>query len=413
MTTDELWERITDYYLSSRDFNGLPIRTVELPQKELKSKLTKLIKSGDISLVFEEHHPNPYVKCLEPLDINKQVELLKNYKDLTHVVAYPEGKRLVKVVKRQQYSGKPYRLIVAKGQPTLNCAYFKLDVLEKFRNDPRYSYRFNDVVGSIYTRDENMGNEEVFIQSIGIAYDNDMNRAVCVFYTDLMDMSKEQQQYWKHFEVKGSYKPHPDFTWSQVYGQFPEKATLAEAITAELKVINDITTDCYGKKLFKHEYYDFGRPKELAFLIRPTAKELNSFIHILDKIISENINKKFFKGLIEPETETVRKDGKIIVTPKASLTMLEEYIRDWFKPAYTKPMDEMFATFKKIRHLRTKPAHSIEDDRFDMKYFKEQRELFIEAYTAMRFLRLILQNHPKADRKKIPNWLYEGKIGTY
>lgn len=413
MTIDELWDRIVEYYLNSRDFNGLPVRVIELSGKELKAKLAYLIKTGDISLVFEEQHPNPYVKCLNPWPIEKQIQTLKSYKDLTHVVAYPEGKRLAKVVKPQRYAGKPYRRIVAKGQPTLGCAFFKLDVLEKFRNDPRYSYRFNDVVGSIYARDEDMGKEEVFIKSVGIAYDEDMNRAVCVFYTDLMDMSKEQQQYWKHFEVTGTYRPHPDFTRSQVYGQFPEKATLAEAITTELKVINELTMDCYGKMLFKYDYSGSSRPRELAFLIRPTAKELNAFIHILDKIISENINKKFFKGLVAPETETVRKDGKIIVSPKGSLTMLEEYIREWFKPAYTKPMDETFETFKKVRRLRTKPAHSIEDDNFDMKYFREQRELFIEAYTAMRFLRLILQNHPKADRRKIPDWLYEGKIGTY
>jgi hypothetical protein len=413
MTKDELWQSISEYYLNSRDFNGLPIRTVDLPEKELKAILIELIEAGEVSLVFEEQHPNPYVKCLPSLAIDKQVKLLNEYEDLTHVVAYPEGQRLAKVVKRRRYTGKPYRLVVALGRPSLDCAYFKLDVLERYRNDPRYSYRFNDVVGSIYARDEDMGKEEVFIKSVGIAYDDDMNRAVCVFYTDLMDMSKEQQQYWKHFEVTGTYNPHPEFTWSQVYGHFPEKASLAEAITTEIKVINELAIDCYGKKLFKHEYYDSKRPKELAFLIRPTAKELDAFIHILDKIISENINKKFFKGLVKPEIEETRKDGKIVVTPKGSLTILEEYIREWFKPAYAKPMDEMFETFKKIRRLRTKPAHSIEEDDFNMKYFKEQRELFIEAYTAMRFLRLILQNHPKADRKKIPNWLYEGKIGTY
>lgn len=411
MNADELWQKITDYYLKSRDFNGLPVRVVELPEDKLKEMLTELIEAGDISLVFEEQYPNPYVKCLKPWPTEKQVKTLKSYKDLTHVVAYPEGSRLVAAAKNK-FAGKPYSRVMAKGSPQLDCAIFRLDVLERYRNDPRYRYKFNDRVGAIYARVE-MGNEEAFIQSVGFAYDDQMNRAVCVFYCDLADLSKEQQNYWKHYEITGSYKPHPDFTWSQVYGQFPEQATLAEAFTTELKVINQLTLDCYGRKLFKEDYWDHKRPKELAFLIRPTAKELDGFIHILDKLVSENIDKKFFKGKVGFEAETTRKDGKVIVTPKGSLQMLEEWVRDWFKPKYMKPMDETFGTFKKIRHLRTKPAHSIEEDEFDMKYFKEQRELFIEAYTAMRFLRLILQNHPKADRKKVPNWLYEGKISTY
>jgi len=94
--------------------------------------------------------------------------------------------------------------------------------------------------------------------------------------------------------------------------------------------------------------------------------------------------------------------------------LLEEFIRGQFKPGKDSqaPMDEMFDTFKKIRKLRTKPAHSVEEDVFDQEYFKEQRALFIEAYKALRMLRLIFQNHPQADRNKIPDWLYEGKINT-
>lgn len=413
MTDDELWEKITDYYLRSRDFNGLPVRVVEMPLSKLKQALKRLVIAGDISLILEGFDVNPYVKRLKPRKTNEQIEALRKVKDITHVVAYPEGDRLKRAVKSQRFSGRPYSLAMAKGRPCLECAYFKLDVLEKFRNDPRYSYHFNDVGGSISARTE-MGKEEVFVRP-GFAYDEDMNRAVCVFYADLTGMNKEQQQYWKHFELDGPYRPHPDFIWSQVYGQWPEKASLPEAFTAELVAINQYTKDCYDKPLFKHEYQDGKRPKELAFLIRPTAKELNGFIHILDKMVSENINPKFFKGEVDPEVETVRGDGKVVVSRKGTLTMLEEFVRANFPfaPNRMKPVDDMFATFKKIRKQRTAPAHSIEEDEFNQKYFKEQRELFIEAYTALRMLRLILQNHPKADRTKIPDWLYKGDITTF
>lgn len=411
MSEEDLFERISEYYLKSRDFNGLPTRVLGLEDDDIKALLKNLIKAGDVSIVIS--HPNPYVKCLPPQSIEEQIENLMKMKDLTHLVAYPEGMRLKKYIKPQKYAGKPFRLAVAKGEATLNCAYFRLDVLERFRNDPRFEFRNNDVVGTIYSKEEGMETEDVYLKSVGFAYDKDMNRAVCIFYTDLMNMSKEQQQYWKHYELKGSYRAHPDFIMSQIYGEWPKNASLAEAITTELRVTNDITQDCYGKKLFKADYSDSKRPKELSFLIRPTAKELNAFILMLDKIISDNINSKFFKGIVEPDTETEREDGKIVVSRKSTLTMLSEFIRREFKPANTEPLDEMFNTFKKVRKLRTKPAHSIEEDTFDEKYFKEQRELFIEAYSAVRLLRLILQNHPNADRSKIPEWLYKGNIGTY
>lgn len=411
MSEDDLFERIVEHYLKSHDFNGLPTRILDLEDNAIKKLLKNLIKAGDVSIVIS--HPNPYVKCLSPRPIEEQVEYLMKMKDLTHLVAYPEGERLRKYVKPQKYAGKPFRLAVAKGEATLNCAYFRLDVLERFRNDPRFEFRNNDVVGTIYSKLEGMEAEDVYLKSVGFAYDEGMNRAACIFYTDLMDMSKEQQQYWKHYELKGSYRAHPDFIMSQIYGEWPKNASLAEAITTELKVINSITKDCYGKQLFKADYADSKRPKELSFLIRPTAKELNAFILTLDKIISDNINSKFFNGVIEPEIETEREDGKIEVSRKSTLTMLSEFVRREFKPVNTEPMDEMFNTFKKVRKLRTKPAHSIEEDIFDEKYFKEQRELFIEAYSAVRLLRLILQNHPKADRSKIPEWLYKGNIGTY
>ena len=83
------------------------------------------------------------------------------------------------------------------------------------------------------------------------------------------------------------------------------------------------------------------------------------------------------------------------------------------EPPDPKPMTEMFATFKKIRKLRQKPAHSIEEDKFDQTYVKSQRDLIMKAYNAMRTLRLILANHPNVRGYQVPDWLQTGKIWTY
>jgi len=76
----------------------------------------------------------------------------------------------------------------------------------------------------------------------------------------------------------------------------------------------------------------------------------------------------------------------------------------------------MIAVFKKIRKMRQKPAHAIQDDIFDMQYFHKQRELIIEAYESMRILRVLLTDHPlvKSREKELeihPHVL-EGKFWT-
>ena len=73
----------------------------------------------------------------------------------------------------------------------------------------------------------------------------------------------------------------------------------------------------------------------------------------------------------------------------------------------------MIKIFRKIRDLRIRPAHKVMNDMFEQKYFKQQRELIIEAYNAIRTLRLILANHPNTKKYNIPEWLFKGEIWTY
>ncbi len=143
-------------------------------------------------------------------------------------------------------------------------------------------------------------------------------------------------------------------------------------------------------------------------MIRPTLKEFNSFIHLLDKMISENVNKDFFQHEIPYETETKRSDGRIIVKEKGTIALLKEWLGIKVKTPDPKPIDEMIQTFLKIRKMRMKPAHKVDEDRFEQEYLKEQRKLIIEAYYAIRTLRLIFANHPKTKSYVMPEWLFKG-----
>ncbi len=72
----------------------------------------------------------------------------------------------------------------------------------------------------------------------------------------------------------------------------------------------------------------------------------------------------------------------------------------------------MIATFKEVRQKRQKPAHAVNPNKFDQKYFHEQRELMIRAYDAVRMVRLIFSNWPEVKSASLEH-LYKGKIWTF
>ena len=73
-----------------------------------------------------------------------------------------------------------------------------------------------------------------------------------------------------------------------------------------------------------------------------------------------------------------------------------------------------FPAHAKLTTFAIMPAHLVNEDQFDQKYFKEQREIIIDAYSAVRTIRLMFANHPrvKIEEIEIPDWLQEGKIWT-
>ena len=194
-------------------------------------------------------------------------------------------------------------------------------------------------------------------------------------------------------------------------GDWGTRISIFEAFVQELTIINEMAV-LMGKAPLFRESYAKDRPKEFGFLLRPTLAEFNRFVLLLDKMMSDNINKEFFAEDLSLEEDEERDDGKVIVRQKGTIALLEEWVRKHFRPTDQEPVDRMFSAFRKVRKLRQKPAHAVKEDIFDQKYFKEQRQLVIEVYDAVRTLRLILANHPivRNNPPKIGEHLYKGEI---
>jgi hypothetical protein len=148
-------------------------------------------------------------------------------------------------------------------------------------------------------------------------------------------------------------------------------------------------------------------------LIRPTKREYEAFVHLLDKMISDNLNKQFFEGQVDTTIREANDDGVVIERQKATITLLDEWLTKTVKFSDPTNKNGMLGVFKRIRRERGPLAHEVQDDRWDDAYFTKQRDLMIEAYGAIRTLRLILANHPASKTVEVPDWLYKAEIRTY
>lgn len=420
---EDILSDIARYYLESGDFNGLPVRTL-LPRfgsdrDKLVKTLVPLIKEDKVSVVFGDIHPNPYIRAFPDEPKEKQIEKLRTL-GLEHACVYPLRDSLREVVNKADYEGKPFTLDLALGMPQLEYKSFDLSVLEFYRNDPRYYYTNDDIQGSVSVSDEYFESPEmpesdqVLLQTFGFSYDENMNRAVAVFVRYLSNLSPEHQHIWKSKELSGHHHLHPDYSRPTILGEFPENVPIFDAFLEELRVINNMCRAMERPPLFRNDFSDGTRPREFGFLVRPTLKEYNDFVLILDKMISDNINKDFFKNEVPYEYDEPREDGKVVVRQKGTLTILEDWLNKSYIAPDRKPLNDMMKVFKDVRKKRQKPAHAIKENVFDQKYFHEQRNLIIKAYESVRLLRLLFESHPKVPRDyDILSYVKEGKIVTH
>lgn len=417
MTKNDLLKTIIKFFLESREFNGISASTFEISKREIRGLIAELVKEGKVSICFGDIFPNPHVKAFNAEPIKTQIHKI-NTLGLQDACLYPEKEALIKIVDQTKFQDKPFTLKLALGEPQLSYYSFDLSVLEGYRNDPRYHFDLDDISGSLSVKSEHyesgtmVESDQIFLQTFGFSYDSNMNRAVAVYLWYLATLSPEHQRIWHTKLLSDDYKLHPDYH-RQTMGSFPKGVSIFTAFLGEMHHINEMSKLMDRAILFKKEFTGDKRPRAFSFLLRPTLKEFNDFVHLLDKMISDNINLDFFKGDISLEEEIERSDGRLIVKPKGSLRILDDWLTQTVRFPDPTRKNQMITIFKKVRKKRQHPAHAIEEDVFDQKYFMEQRVLMKDAYDAIRDLRLIFKNHPQAKNYDVPAWLQKGKIWTY
>ncbi len=396
-------DAIVEFYLASNRFNGMPasdlMNLLDGDSNDLDRVLTQMVQENRVSLTFGKRHPNRHIKAFEPESTEAQLSKLSTHGAQSACV-YPTPNRLLKVVDQDSYAGQPFTLSLALGTPQMTLLSFDLPVLERYRNDPRFHYTTSDVSGQIATQsaDERKMSEsnQIFLQTFGFSFDQDLNRAVAVFVWYLANLTPEHQTIWKAHQLGDEYKCHPDYWRVSIGGEFPEGISVFQAFLRELVEINSICRTIGYPTLFRTEFEDDDRPRRFGFLLRPTRQEYHDFVLLLDKMMADNLNRDFFRKDFELTTETDLGDGRIQVRNKGTIKLLEEWLVTVCPMDDPSPLREIGLAFKRIREVRQRPAHAIDSDEFDQSYLTKQRELMGDSLEAFELIRYILSQHPLA-----------------
>ena len=394
MIEQSLLDEVITHYIESGDFNGLPVATREWTSQELQS-VAGLVEAGQVQVVSSSHFLNPYVR---PWPSKRSAA--DQVSDLTSansgpVCLYPTPAAMKGRDELSGFADRPYRRCLAAGAGTLELAYFTVDIIEQYRNDPRYHYQFDDVevmfgIGDEAYHDPAQGErDKITTLRVGFAYDSATIRAervvryACAFIGDLADLTPEHQQRWRTYEVSPSDRvgPHPVW-WNMQMGQWSEGLGPFQRILGEMEAVNELFARACGVELFRSTE----QPRDWGWVLRSSTTEWHQFVHTTDKLLSDNLNKKVLDA-VKARAET--DDGNAAGT----LTRLGYYLTD-STPTTPELRDRVLGPLRDVRKQRQRPAHALTVASTDASLAAQQRDLVNEVADALRLLRQILQCHP-------------------
>ena len=408
MNKQEVLNRITEYYLTSGDFNGITKDNIgdynirDLEELIMEDKIFVLSQLDDINIFIKRFN------FVIPKD--KQINNLHKER---LVALYPTKEHLKTVDIREE---KPFTKMLAEGIEQLHILYFNVDILQNYYDNPLYrifDYGYRGYIESINTEEDDLHSE--YIKDFGVAYPStepiDGDRAIGVFLRDLSKLNYEAQCKWRGCLLRNQsqFIINKGFVDNLIYSKWVKDIWIFDALLEELKFINILSKNIGLPPLFKKEYSI--HDDELMgyrILLIPSKKNYYEFVTALEKLLVNNLNYDFFTydkiHNILP-IERKKEDG----TFKGTIVLIEEWMdTNYF--AFNEKGKKAFreyvtSTLRKIRKLRQVPAHDLYSNEYDKSFYRSQNELIRETYNSINQLRYILKNHPNNKSVNIPDIL--------
>lgn len=418
VTKNELLDEVTTHYLSSCDFNGMPVHC--LPNFNL-TDLEELISDGKVFILSESRVNNIHINCYNSFgSVPEQIEAIHSK---AQYAVYPSAQHL-KTVNIQEE--KPFTKMLMQGTEQLRILYFSVDALEVYANNPQYTFQDHGYRGNICVNGSANENDPIhseYIQDFGIAYPkaepHDQDRAIAVFLRDLSKLNYRAQCKWMGFLLpdQDEFLVNYGFIQNLVYGEWITEHWIFNSLLEEIKFINVLCQNIGIPQLFCNEYsMDTQELIGYRIILIPSLKNYYDFVSTLEKITINNLNYKTFQNAAPYIRPIKRKksDGSL----KGSIEMLEEWMKQNYLSSLPNGIDyfreDVSNTLRKIRKIRQAPAHELYSNQHDKGLYRKQNEHIREIYHAMEVLRLILSSHPLNKNIPLPDVLKDRtKIVVY
>jgi len=427
---------VFSYFCESADFNGIGLRSISerlgLDYKDSIDKVKELVKDGIVDIQsstnphiigFTHHAIEPQLDILEHAKgIGVSKKALGSFEIVTEnteypICVYPTKEYLEKNRDLSEFGYAKYKTALSLAEPQLSFRFFETDVLERYSNDPRFNFEFHDFSGNISCKYDESGNpilreeDQIFLKSFGLGFDSKSDRVIAVLLCDLGRLSSEHQVFWSTKEIPASKcKVLSDYYDNIIRGSWITARSVFSALIDEINAIHKLTSSIFSVPLFRKELEGDNRPKNFTFFFAPTSKNYYDFINLLDKYLSENINKSFFDGKIDLEERKQIDDNTFERTQKGTLRLLEEWISKVFNYADESIPKEIMKPLKRVRKERQNPAHKVIDNNYDPSLIELQKEIMEGCYLSIGSIRRNLQTHPRAGYIALDDRLDEDNV---
>ncbi len=241
----DLLAKVIDHYLTSREFNGLPVGESPGPTTNAE----QLIREGLLQLVTSTDYLNTHIRPWLKNDTERQVnELAEVAHGELQACLYPTPTAMRAHAPELTYAA-PYLDRMTLDHGTLELAFFDLAALETYVNDPAFSFTFGDdgfrfaTAPSVTPNDEEAANDEsaedssvddedlgelddLLVIECGYVYDHGVDylgdepirRHWCAFLHDLVSLPARHQTRLSTFERDGTgLVAHPEW-WDREIG---------------------------------------------------------------------------------------------------------------------------------------------------------------------------------------------------
>jgi len=429
-------ELVCSFFCESSDFNGIELRSISqklgLDYEGSIDKVKELVKAGVVDI---QSSTNPHIIGFTHHNIEPQLETLEHAKGIGvtkktvgsiefisentefPICVYPTREYLEKNRDLSEFGYAKYKAALALAEPQLSFRFFETDVLERYSNDPRFEFEFHDFSGNISCKYDESGNpilreeDQIFLKSFGLGFDSSSNRVIAVLLCDLGRLSSEHQVYWSTKEIPASEcKVLADYYDNIIRGGWITAKSVFHALIDEINAIHKLTSSIFGVSLFSKELDGENRPKNFTFFFSPTTKNYYEFINLLDKYLSENINKSFFDGKVDLEERRPIDENTFERIHKGTLRLLEEWISKVFSYTDESIPKEIMKPLKRVRKERQKPAHRVIDNSYDPSLVVLQKEIMQGCYLSIGSIRRNIQTHPRAKNVELDDRLDQDNV---